>query len=360
MNKTLSFGWAVALAALLTGACTQEPLQPTQAETTETGTLKVKPYLEGAVQTRVVSTQAINYENEIMDTQLLVFDQTGYLAFYSRSGAEVTETEMPLRVGTYQIWAVTNGPDLSGVINLNALQATMMDFGRYNDPESGFVMSGSTSCTVVANDETECSIPLTRYAARIILKKIRNHLPEAFGSVRIEYAVLTNVVSQLSINGTPGNAVYYNPMGRALETPLVQSHVICPPAYEPNYPELTFYAPEQDEEEEEEAREIYHADSLDVSGVFYAFANNSAAGWGFASEFVPRRTRLVVKATIDNRIYYYPVTLANLQRNTCYEIDLTLIGLGSDDPEAEVVKGRSAITLSVVPWQSGEEIVEYL
>jgi len=63
----------------------------------------------------------------------------------------------------------------------------------------------------------------------------------------------------------------------------------------------------------------------------------------------------VVAATIEGKLYYYPVVLNNstIERNTTYTVALTITSLGSDDPNKPVDKGSADITVSVDGWKAG-------
>ena len=76
MKKNILLGWAVALAALLTGACTQQPLPSTETQP-GTGTMIVRPLLQGDLSTRSgeAYTGELASEKAISNIQVLTFDK---------------------------------------------------------------------------------------------------------------------------------------------------------------------------------------------------------------------------------------------------------------------------------------------
>ena len=95
------------------------------------------------------------------------------------------------------------------------------------------------------------------------------------------------------------------------------------------------------------------SDSLVSGHCFYPYPNVSADShdkeqWG------SRCTRFVVKATLDGRTTYYPVTLPAVRANRHYHVDLTVANYGLEHPEdnpADYAGFRIAV--SVASWGEG-------
>lgn len=350
MKKNLLLGWAAATAVLLTGACNKAPQPATE---TETGTVVIKPVLDGhELVTRAADTDNYDHEASIYDMQLLVFDASGYLEHYSSVNHEMTDFLFDLRVGNMKAWIVANGPNLSAVKTESALTGMMINLASYNNPSEDFIMAGTQSFEVTAGDNLECTIPISRLVSRITLKSVTSLLPAAYGTVTIDYAMLENVVSSYSLNGNAGTTGWYNPMGRISESTLVQSHIVNPPTYAADQPQLTFRTLTG-------STGFTNGTTYNTPQRFYAYPNATATDHtGFASTFTPRYTRLVLKANIDGGTYYYPVSLPNLARNKSYDVHVTLIGLGSSDPDQPVQKGMLDLMVQVTPWAEGSVINE--
>lgn len=350
MKKTLLFGWAAVAAALLAGACNRMPEPATE---TQTGKVTLKAQLDGkAVQTRGADVGNYNRETAILDMQLLVFDTNGHLEYYASTDEEDGEFVFSLRAGTMKAWVVANGPELNNITTETAMAGMMLDLGTYNNPSDAFVMAGSETIQVVSGEFSDCIVELSRLVSRVTLKSVTSRLPEAYGTVTVDYAMLENVVSSYSIGGAAGTTGWYNPMGRKTESPLVQSHIVNPPTYVADHAELTFHTLTG-------STGFDRGDSYTTPQRFYAYPNATALDHsGFATPFTARYTRLVLKATIDGGTYYYPISIPNLTRNTCYDIKVTLAGLGSSDPDVPVQKGEFDVAISVADWGDGGEITE--
>lgn len=90
---------------------------------------------------------------------------------------------------------------------------------------------------------------------------------------------------------------------------------------------------------------------------FYGYPNPVATDAN-AGSWTPRKTRLVVEATLGGEVCYYPVTLDKMQRNTEYIINLTVTRLGSPDPDTPVTTGEASFTVEVKDWVDGGTINE--
>lgn len=49
-------------------------------------------------------------------------------------------------------------------------------------------------------------------------------------------------------------------------------------------------------------------------------------------------TRIVIEGKVNGEVWYYPIPLKDLKRNTCYSLDLTITQEGSKEPFADVVQ----------------------
>lgn len=350
MKKTIFLGWAALLAALLTGACTQQ-LQPSTENQPETGTLIVRPLVQGA-ETRAGEAYTGNLASEIAisSVQVLTFEKTsGHLEHYFSYTTTSEVQEFALRAGAYRIWAVANGPDLSGISTETALKQLVIDLATYNDPSADFFMAGSELSTVVAGDVAECLIYLTRLVSRVSLKSIVNRLPAAYGNITVDYVMLSNAVGSYSIGG-PAGSLWHNPCGRKNASPLVAANIIAPPTIPADAAALTFRSA---------GYTLAPGASNSTVQRMYTYPNASTLTTeGFSSPFTARCTRLVVRAQIDGTTYYYPVNLPTLVRNACYDVSLTLIGLGSSDPDVPVHKGTQRVDIEITPWEDGGEQTE--
>ena len=238
-----------------------------------------------------------------------------------------------------------NGPDLSAVATLSALQAKAVDLADNSLTKTeGFVMAGSTSCTVSATGGT-AAVTVSRLVSRVALQKVTNSLPSGYGALKIDNVTLINVVGNQNLAGNASIATWYNKMGR--KDGGAQADIIDGSTNKASCPSLTFAAP---------AATVNNgaAHTPATPHLFYCYPNaTSADANGWVSSFTARKTRLVVAATISGTRYYYPVTISTPERNKAYTVELTITGLGSTDPDQPVSKGAITASVTVQGWQTG-------
>ena len=347
MKKTFSI---LALAAAVLCSCDKNadcvPCQKAE-ENQEPATLSVSLGFDDEPQTRAVTayTTAQDYEKAVNSVQILVFDASGKINMYKDAGTAVSDIQLSTTAGQKTVWAVVNGPDLSAVATLSALQAKAVDLSDNNTTKTvGFVMAGSTSCTVSATGGT-AAVTVSRLVSRVALQKVTNSLPSGYGAIKIDNVTLINVVGNQNLAGSASIATWYNKMGR--KDGGAQADIIDGSTNKASCPSLTFVAP---------AATVNNgaAHTPATPHLFYCYPNaTSADANGWVSSFTARKTRLVVAATISGTRYYYPVTINTPERNKAYTVELTITGLGSTDPDQPVSKGAITASVTVQGWQTG-------
>jgi len=65
-------------------------------------------------------------------------------------------------------------------------------------------------------------------------------------------------------------------------------------------------------------------------------------------------TRLVLEGTIDSLPCYYPIELPGLMAGECLEMDITLLRMGSPDPDLPVYSESVKLETRTVPWDQRE------
>lgn len=346
MKKTFSI---LALAAAVLCSCDKNadcvPCQKAE-ENQEPATLSVSLGFDDP-QTRAVTayTTAQDYEKAVNSVQILVFDASGKINIYKDAGTAVSDIKLSTTAGQKTVWAVVNGPDLSAVATLSALQAKAVDLADNSLTKTeGFVMSGSASCTVSATGGT-AAVTVSRLVSRVALQKVTNSLPSGYGPLKIDNVTLINVVGNQNLAGNASIATWYNKMGR--KDGGAQADIIDGSTNKASCPSLTFAAP---------AATVNNgaAHAPATPHLFYCYPNaTSADANGWVSSFTARKTRLVVAATISGTRYYYPVTINTPERNKAYTVELTITGLGSTDPDQPVSKGAITASVTVQGWQTG-------
>ena len=335
------------MAAIAAIACSCEPEKDCLPCQEEEGTLSVSLDFEDEGQTKATSyVTAQTYETKVNDVQVLVFDSTGALNAYVDADTKTSGISISTTAGSKTVWAVVNGPDLSSITTLSALQSTAVDLGANSTSEAtGFVMAGSTTCTVGSSAAT-ASVAVKRLVARVALQKINNSLPGSYGALTVNNVTLINVAGNQNLAGTASVSTWYNKMGRK-DGATATGQIIDGSTYMASHPTLTFKSV---------GTSVANGASLTPTTpyLFYTYQNltaNDANGW--SSTFSARKTRLVVAATIGGTKYYYPVVIDTPARNTAYTVELTITGLGSTDPDKPVVKGSINASVTVQGWSAG-------
>ena len=346
MKKTFSI---LALAAAVLCSCDKNadcvPCQKAE-ENQEPATLSVSLGFDDP-ETRAVTayTTAQDYEKAVNSVQILVFDASGKINMYKDAGTTVSDIQLSTTAGQKTVWAVVNGPDLSAVASLSALQAKAVDLADNSLTKTeGFVMAGSTSCTVSATGGT-AAVTVSRLVSRVALQKVTNSLPSGYGAIKIDNVTLINVVGNQNLAGNASIATWYNKMGR--KDGGAQADIIDGSTNKASCPSLTFVAP---------AATVNNgaAHTPATPHLFYCYPNSTSADAnGWVSSFTARKTRLVVAATISGTKYYYPVTINTPERNKAYTVELTITGLGSTDPDQPVSKGAITASVTVQEWLPG-------
>ena len=209
--------------------------------------------------------------------------------------------------------------------------------GQWNGGGKGFIMSGSGGCTVTGESVTRCPVTISRYVSRVVLRSITNRLPAAYGYFTIKRIMLTNAVASQSIGGDAPEAAWENPMGQynASESSACtvrNAEMSLPSGYQQTIPIRLYTYP------------------------------NSTAADRFAPDasFTPRYTRMVICAVIGGKTCYYPISLPGLERNTTYDVSVTVWHAGSDNPEEPVSPAYISVNVTAGEWHTGPDIVENL
>lgn len=308
----------------------------------------------GSGQTKSVTSfvDSQQYEKQVNRVQILVFDADGRLNAYRDNGS-ATSASISVSYGAKKVWAVVNGPDLSGIASESALQAKALTLSDNSTTASkGFVMAGFAPCTVSSGTAT-VAISVSRLVSRIALQKITNRLPSAYGQVTIDRVILTNVVGNQNIGGNAAATIWHNLGGRK-DGASSSDQIIDGTTNHAAFPTLTFKSV---------GSQLTNGGSLTPATpyLFYCYPNGTRSeSTGYAPSMGERKTRLVVVATVAGVRYYYPVTIDLPERNRTYTVELTIAGLGSTDPERPVIKGSISASISVQGWIAGasyEEII---
>ena len=168
--------------------------------------------------------------------------------------------------------------------------------------------------------------------------------------MKVESVFLENVSGYRSLgSGENSLGVWLNRMGRDDEGQMFSG---APSASD--CPELTFA---------QILLDVSSGESITPNAKFYGYENTPTAdNSGWSEEWSSRRTRLVTVVTMGGKTYYYPVSIPEFKRNYSYDVSLTVLGPGSDDPDIPVSKSDLAVKVDVSDcsllsngYSSGEE-----
>ena len=272
----------------------------------------------------------------------------------------------PVKVGTgktvYAIANMTAGSAArvaaDGCSTLAGLEAVAFDLSL--NTSSNFVMwAKKTNLTVAAAGSDAGTLSLSRYAAKIALRKVTNSLPAPYGAITLKHAFLCNVVGNQNVAGSASLSTWYNQEGTKAHANA--SNVIAAAA-DAACSDLTFRT--LGESVANGANRSYS--TTDGNGkYFYGFRNTvTTLPSGFHSTFVQTCTVLMLVATVGGVDYYYPIPLGNaLAANSDNVVDVTLTGLGNTVAEGvfnKIEKGNLKATVSVSDWTNGSTYTETL
>ena len=338
------------LGAALLAAC--QPVEPEKAE--EYGSLSIN-LMNPTLQTKSDVT-ALTCESKVNKMRVMIFNSENKIVKDEMLSSPYTSLSIDkIKVGQYSVYAIANTcaslPATSGIIqepDQLFFNTITLDDCSLNE-NTGFVMFDSkTSVSVTAGTTPQAvNMSVTRFPARIRLVSVTNALPDFLGDVTVERVMIVNGYSQWNIFGSDRPSEAVNPAGRN-----ATSGDIITTAESADYPNHSFWAVPQADKTIRRS-----VGTKTYNHCFYSFPNSvttdvttSGTGGG--------KARLVVAARVDGTVYYYPVTFASLERNKSYDVQLTISGLGSDDPNVPVEKGAAGISISVSDWVSGSDYTE--
>lgn len=295
-----------------------------------------------AVQTKAVDVPSLS-ESNVVKCLLYVFSSQGPLTqVYSSTDGSF---DFYLTDNTYDFVAVVNKADLPE--GDNAANLTKKDLMSritvMNDNAVGsFVMCGTLDGHVIQADE-KITIEVRRVIAKVTYKvrtQFKGSLAEK--DFVVEDIYMTNVVGSndlaVTLNTPAANDSWFNRMNAEDQSMA-------------GYPaDLLFghigkkFAQPKDSV----------ATEMSPGHTFYVYPNATAPDNHDKTVWTPRCTRFVVKATLDGKTTYYPVTIGEVARNKHYHIDLTISNYGVDHPEdlPEKMEYVEAM-IRIADWEDG-------
>ena len=272
-------------------------------------------------------------EAAVAECALFVFSRDGRLVSQYTSGSGLFD--FYLTDETYDFVAVANKRQIPSSLSRDELFAltTTLD----ENAVGRFVMVGSLPNHVIQSDE-KITVGVQRIVSKVSYK-IRTAFTGTLATKNftVDEIFLTNVTGQNNqgLNGIPAaTGTWHNKMNRTATAGGALDDLL--------YGKLGV--------------SMSPVDSIWSGHTFYTYPNDSPDNHD-KENWSARCTRFVVKATLDGRTTYYPVTIPVAMSNKHYHIDLTISNFGVDHPEDIPQKNNyldAAVT--VTDWEDGGTI----
>lgn len=331
MKTTQVFLGACMLAATI--SCNQKPLpQPEPAHAEET----VRIDIQTAPLTKASVTEARDFENAITSFDFLVFDATTnklLLEEHRSSGAGFTLKMVP---GRKKVIAFANGGNVvaeGAITALDSLPRRFYNFADVNVDGTRLAMYDlqglSSEVTITQGGTNVIGVNLSRFPCRIRLKSISEELlSETVSSFSYGAAYLYNVPGRHALGGSVDDtaARWLNPL-----------HTSVTEASAASGGSLTFKT------------------LTTGSG-----ANHPLGAPAELYTYPGASVHLGFSVNINGTPYYYAVPVTGLESNYSYDVSVVLHTLGGTQPDNPAINTGASATITVTPWEPGDEITETL
>lgn len=316
-HKIFLTAWLIA--AVCTVSCSKTQTEPVNKSNES---FNGQTELTVRINRSLTKSSTITDDDEVKVNTLQVFVFRGDALDAYASAENVSEVALSCTNGERSVYALVNAPDMSHISSKTAILATKSTLSDY--PEYGFEMIGHKD--IILPQTSTVTIDVTRMVSRVILKQVtRNFTSSALADLefKIDEVYLLNVAEDTNYGLTDA-----------------PEHWINAGWYDGSLPELTHDNTEAN---------IINRDYWPMNCRYYAYPNDSEDST--EEDWCPRRTRLVLKTTLGGKVYYYPVTLPELEPNKSYEIEnLTITRPGSDNPDKPVTFQEATFDINVLPW----------
>ena len=175
-----------------------------------------------SVQTKGSDVTERSFEKVVNQLQLFLFKDGVRYDYVKLQGSTIvfpyTHRYGSLASGSYAVYALANGPDLSAVKSEAQLQSWPITLADCSLSDAkGFVMAASTGVSIAAGASHQVTLSLQRFASRVQVVSIRNQVPASYaesGAVTVKGIFLENVNSQWNLLGTGEPTSWVNLGGR--------------------------------------------------------------------------------------------------------------------------------------------------
>lgn len=267
-------------------------------------------------------------EKRINDVQVFIFTSDGTLDAYE--SAQGTTLQVRCTSGPKRMYVFANAPSLATYSAESALKSAVT---RLSDNYAGaFVMVSGLKEVNVSAGNNSMPVVVSRVAARVEVAKITNAMSSAQHqgkTFKVLAAYLTNVAANTSYDLSALPTDYYNKMG-------YHSSEVDALVYD-NY---------------SGGIQLSWKQSISDPHYLYAYPNPASDDSTNGGSWSPRSTKLVIKASLDGVVYYYPIVIATpLESNKSYKIEeMKITRPGSLSEDVPVSIADCSFTLTVSDW----------
>lgn len=339
--------YAYILALALSAVSCDKGRNPSLAEPSEKVNLSVGIIAPG---TRVTGISAQTGRNDSSDEakvntlQVFVFNGDVLDGYGTSSGS--MEAAVSCTAGSRDIYALVNAPASLGAIT--SRKALLSAVSSLTESAASFEMIGNRTETLQADGKV--AIPVSRLAARLVIRKITNGIGNAAQAddFKLESIYITNATGDVDYGKSSGYspAIWYNRRGYESDHNLGAFTYDAIPAAQ---------------------QKIAKGAAHNTAHYFYSMPNGFAGKVGLAAgetAFTPRAVRMVIRVRIAGTLYDYPILFPALESNMSYEIDeVTITRAGNqddghhdpddpddDDEEKPVVGFEQGFNITVDDW----------
>lgn len=329
MNKKI---FCAVLAAVVLLACEKVDVV-NDAPKGETTTLKIVMDSEPTK----ASGEGGDEEKAISSYQVLIYDMSSrMLEAYATPVPTSTSVSMRCTTGPKEVIVLANAPDVSSIVSYDTFLKTK---SLLSDNAVGdLVMEGSASPNLTAAGGS-VTVTIRRVVSKIVLDGITTEFElDAYDNMDfiLKKVYLTNVAAdKCYLSESPEPTSWYNKIVQTSNNAV--DAMIYDKISDVNIKDTKKYTTK------------HH---------FYCYPNPYQDDTFSADSWTPRPTRLVVEAELGGVLYYYPVSLPELEQNVRYYVSLKIVRPGATSPEQDMDKYAVTFNIVIDDWDGPEDVSE--
>ena len=319
-----------ALAVMTASACHDDLPKASHFPTDERISLSVSvPDLR----TKVSEKNSPGTPDAINTLQVFVFDEAGVL-----EASDMKESEsvvLTCKAGPKKVVSLVNAPEVTDVTTYSEL-CTASSFLDDNTIDY-MVMSGETEVNLTATSSV--TIPVSRIAAKVVLRQVVNNFKfkaDQDAEFLVTHVYLLNVGAERGYLSAATPKQWYN---------MMELDMFDSPAF--TYEQLSSPV------------KLPYSSTWTADKYFYCYPNPTETD-SSDETWSARRTRLVLEATLDGEVMYYPVTLPVIEPNSSYEVTVKITRRGSPSPDIPVTGIAAEFSVDVQSWITQDRIEEVI